>query len=48
LIRVATPLLLSLAVLIVYNPTPHVKATVPVGGSDPDVVTVAVKLTFCP
>jgi len=47
-IRVATASLFSVAVPIVYVVVKyfHMKTTVPVGGTGPDVVTRAVKVTF--
>ena len=43
LVRVATPLALSVAVPMTYPP--HEKLTFPVGGSGPVVVTFAVQVT---
>jgi len=45
LVKLATPLALS---AIVPMLKPQVKFTFPVGGTDPEVVTVAVQVTFCP
>ena|SRR5690242_19707847 len=48
LARVATPALFRVAVPSVYVVVKyfHMKTTVPVGGTGPDVVTCAVKITF--
>ena len=47
-VRVAIPALFRVAVPIVYVVVKyfHMKTTVPVGGTGPDVVTRAVKVTF--
>jgi hypothetical protein len=46
-VSVATPLPFSLMLFPMIFP-PHSKVTLPVGTSEPVVVTVAVNVTFCP
>ena len=46
LLRVATPL--ALIVAVPMECPLQVKFTVPVGGTGPDVVTIAVQVTLCP